>query len=94
MITKKYSKRGVIMVKKEAREKSGRTNIYLLAIVAIVAVVGIVILVLNAGHSEWSYVSDKTDTAGQTTSTGVKYCGDGSTWVKAGMKCPEIDTLQ
>ena len=43
------------MAKKEAGEKGGKTNLYLLAIVAIVAVVGIVVLILNSGSSgSWS----------------------------------------
>ena len=51
------------MAKKEANEKIGKTNFYLLAIVAIVAIVGVVVLVLNSGSV--SVISAGDDLSGE-----------------------------
>ena len=85
------------MAKKEAGEKGGKTNLYLLAIVAIVAIVGIVVLILNSGSSGISLSSD--DLSGQAIKktcdppcTGGKTCTASGCEFPSGLSSSDIST--
>ena len=86
------------MAKKEAGEKGGKTNLYLLAIVAIVAIVGIVVLILNSGSSGISLSSD--DLSGQAIKktscdppcTGGKKCTASGCQFPSGLSSSDIST--